>query len=280
MMTYIHINTRMAYTKTPEEVKLIAEGGKLLGEVLEKISLMVKPGISAWEIDQEAERLIIEAGGRPAFKGYRTRRSDPKFPSTICASVNDEIVHGIATKKKILKDGDIFSMDIGMQWPINSNKGEKGNGYFTDTALTVAVGTIPKKTQKLLQVTQASLFAGIEQMQIGNSIADIGKAIENYIKPHGYGIVRDLVGHGVGYSVHEDPRVPNYYDEELEDIIIKEGMVLAIEPMVTLGTHKVEVAEDDWTILSQDGSLSGHFEHTIVATKEGPHILTKRPSEK
>ncbi|EKE07330.1 MAG: hypothetical protein ACD_18C00119G0009 [uncultured bacterium] len=269
----------MSYIKKQEEIQFIIEGGKILGEILEKIAKMVRPNISAYEIDMEAERLIVEAGGRPAFKGYRTRKSDPPFPSTICASVNTEVVHGIATKDKILKEGDIFSIDIGMQYPLNCGLGKGGNGFFTDTALTVAVGDIPEKTKQLLNVTKKSLELAIEKCFVGNSIALIGKTIENYIDPQGYGIVRDLVGHGVGHEVHEEPRVPNYYDRDLESWKLEKNAVIAIEPMITMGDYHVETADDGWGILTIDNSLSAHFEHTIIITKDGPLVVTRRPSE-
>ena len=270
----------MAYIKSAEEIALITEGGAILGKILEKLAGMVKPGISAWELDQEAERMIKEAGGRPAFKGYRGRKSEPPFPSTICASKNEELVHGIATKEKILNDGDIFSIDIGMQYPIKCGKGENGNGFFTDTALTVAVGKIPEKTKQLLNVTKKCLEIGIVQAQVGNTVASIGKAIQDWVEPQGYGIVRDLVGHGVGHAVHEDPRVPNYYDKSLENYILREGVVIAIEPMVTIGDYHVITADDGWSISTADNSLCAHQEHTIVITKDGPMVVTRRPNEK
>jgi len=260
------------YVKKPAEVDEIIEGGKIMGEILEEISMLAKPGVSAWEIDKEAERMIRKAGGAPAFKGYKSRPSDPPFPSTICASINEEIVHGIATKEKILKDGDIFSIDIGMKYPADG-------GYFTDTALTLSVGGIPKDIQKLLDVTKKSLEIGIKQCVVGNTVADIGKAIEDYIKPYGYGIVRDLVGHGVGHAVHEEPRVPNFYDRSLEKWKLEPGVVIAIEPMITIGDYNIETAEDGWSISTIDKSLSAHFEHTIVITNGGPVVATRRPSE-
>jgi len=270
----------MSYIKQPQEIEKIITGGKILGEVLETISKMAKPGISAWEIDQEAERLIVKAGGKPAFKHFRSSRSEPPFPTTICASVNEEIVHGIATKDKILKAGDIFSIDIGMQWPVGSGEGQDGNGFFTDTALAVVVGNVPKETQKLLWATQEALEAGLEQCVIGNTVADVGRAVEDYVRSKGnYGIVRDLVGHGVGHAVHEEPRVPNYYDKNLEKWILQEGTVIAIEPMVTMGDYRIKTASDGWSISTVDDSLSAHFEHTVVITKEGPIVVTRRPAE-
>ncbi len=266
----------MSYVKKLEETKKIEEGGKLIGEILEKISKMVKPGISTWEIDQEAERLIKEIGGRPAFKNYKPRITDTPFPGTICASINNELVHGIPSKERILKEGDIFSMDIGMEYPLG-----KEQGYYTDTALTVPVGKLNKKTYELLNVTSEALEEGIVMCKPGNTIADIGRAIEDYVKSQGkYGIVRDLVGHGVGHKPHEEPAVPNFYAKELESWVLEPGVVIAIEPMITLGTHEVETAEDRWTILTADNSLNAHFEHTVIITEDEPIVATRRPSEK
>lgn len=270
----------MAYKKTQEEIRYIIDGGKILGEVLEKLENMAVPGVSTLAIDQKAEALIIEAGGRPAFKGYRGSKHDPKFPNTICASVNDEIVHGVSSEQKVLKDGDFFKIDIGMQWPVNSGLGEKGNGFFTDTALSIAVGTVDEKTKKLMEVTKESLEKGIEAVKVGGTIADIGRAVQDYVAPHGYGVVRDLVGHGVGHAVHEEPRVTNYYDRALEAWKIEPGVVIAIEPMITLGDYNIKVDEEDgWTIRTTDGSLAGHYEHTIAVTEDGPVVVTRRPGE-
>lgn len=268
----------MAYLKTKEEMKQIARGGKILGEILEKLSKAVKTGITTLEIDEMAEKLIVKAGGKPAFKGYRGRKSDPPFPTTICACVNEELVHGIARADQKLKKGDIFSIDIGMEW----------KGLFTDTAITVIVGddltsltkSVPEETKKLLGVTKEALEVGIKAAQPGNTVADIGRAIEQYVKSQGdYGIVRDLVGHGVGHHVHEDPRVPNYYDKEMERWILAPGVVIAIEPMIAIGHHAVETAEDGWTVRMSDKSLCAHFEHTIIITEKGNLAVTRRPSE-
>ncbi len=265
----------------PKEVQIkIIEGGKILGEVLEKISKMAQPGVSTGKIDKEAERLIKEAGGLPAFKGYGGDKHRQGFPCTVCVSRNHELVHGIARYTDILQEGDIFSMDIGMQWPRKCGEGENKNGYFTDTALTVAVGKIPGKTQDLMSVTKKALEIGIDKCKAGNKLSDIGEAIQDYVEPKGYGIVRDLIGHGVGYHVHEEPRVPNFYDSSLRRIILKPGMVLALEPMVTMGDYEVITAEDDWTIETADKSLCAHFEHTVIITDGEPIVVTRRPSEK
>jgi len=261
------------------------EGGKILGEILEKLAKMVKPGITSFEIDKMAEKLIIKAGGKPAFKGYKGRKNDPPFPTTICACVNEELVHGIARKDQKLKKGDIFSIDIGMEWPVgNSKKQETRNkqngGFFTDTAVTVIVGEVPEMTRELMRVTREALEVGIKAAQPGNKVADIGRAIEQYVKSQGdYGIVRDLVGHGVGHAVHEEPRVPNYYDKEMEGWVLEPGVVIAIEPMIAIGHHAIETAEDGWTVRMRDKSLCAHFEHTIVITKDGNMVATRRPAE-
>lgn len=265
--------------KTPEEIKLIKEGGEKMGRILENLALMCKPGVAVIDIDVAAEKMIIEAGGRPAFKGYKTKFADTAFPATICASINEELVHGIPKKGVVLKDGDIFTIDIGMEYP--APVPGKSRGYYTDTAVTVPIGKIPAKTRELLRVTQESLEEGIKAIKPGNTVADIGKAIENYIKSQGkYGITRDLVGHGVGHAVHEEPRIPNYYERNLEYIVLKPGMVIAVEPMVALGTWKVKTANDGWTIVTSDGSLCAHFEHTIIITKSGNIVATRRPGEK
>ena len=276
----------MSYIKTQSEIEQIIKGGKILGEILEKLGNMVKPGVSAWEIDQEAECLIKKAGGRPAFKGYQGKKTEPPFQSTICACINDELVHGIATKEKVFKNGDIFSIDIGMLWPSSTNHKSKiinqksVIGYYTDTAITVIVGSVPEKTKQLVNVTKKALEIGIAQCKVGNTVADIGRAIQDYIKPQGYGIVEDLVGHGVGHAVHEEPRVPNYYDKNMESWILEEGVVIAIEPMITIGDYHIKTADDGWGISTVDGSLCSHQEHTVVITKDRPIVVTRRPNEK
>lgn len=265
--------------KTSEEIKLIKKNGEIIGRILDDLAKMCKPGVEIFAIDKMAEKMIIEAGGRPAFKGHKTRFADTAFPGTICASLNNELVHGIPKPGVVLKDGDIFTIDIGMIYP--APVPGKTQGYYSDTAITVPVGKIPAKTRELLRVTQESLEAGISAIKPGNSVADIGRAVEDYIKSQGkYGIVKDLVGHGVGHAVHEAPSIPNYYDPALEYIKLKPGMVIAVEPMVSLGTWKVKTADDGWTIVMADGSLSAHFEHTIIITKTGHVVATRRPSEK
>lgn len=274
----------MSYIKKPGELGSIREGGRRMGEILEKLIAMVKPGVSAAELDSEAERLIRSAGGAPAFKGYRTRQSDSPFPGAICFSLNEDLVHGVPTKDKVIRNGDIVSIDIGMRWPAGIQKPESrirnSGGYFTDTAMTVAVGKIPEKTQKLVDVTREALEAGIRAARPGETVAVIGQTIESFVRSRGeYGIVRDLVGHGVGNAVHEEPRVPNYYDKALESWVLEPGVVIAIEPMITLGGWQVETDSDGWTVKTRDRSLSAHFEHTVIVTSDGPEVVTRRPGE-
>lgn len=265
------------YIKDKDAIQQIKKGGKILGSILQQLSMMSRVGVRLKDIDKKAENLIKKKGGRPAFKGYRTNLSDNPFPSTICASINYELVHASGKRDIKLKDGDIFSIDIGMEYPYK----KKFRGYYTDTALTVIVGTVDDKIQKLLYTTKNSLKAGIKAVKAGNSIADIGRAVENYVKSQGkYGIVRDLVGHGVGYEVHEEPRIPNFYDKHCNSFILKPGMVIAIEPMISLGTYKVATGPDGWAIEMADGSLSAHFEHTVIVTNNNPIVATMRRKEK
>lgn len=252
--------------KKPQEIAIIREGGHLLREILRFLAKMVKPGISTAQLEEKAGQLIGKAGGRPAFKHYHSKGEAP-FPSILCLSVDDEIVHAPSLPARVLSEGQIVGIDIGMEYPAM-------NGLYTDTAVTVPVGKVKKEVKKLLEVTERALQKGIKAIRPGKSIADIGRAIEDYVKIFGYGVVRDLVGHGVGYAVHEAPRIPNFFDPALSAVEIKEGMVLAIEPMITLGDWRVKTAVDGFTIKTADGSKAAHFEHTIVVTKSGGEVVT------
>lgn len=279
------------FVKSKKDIDNMIENGKRMGAILEQLADACKPGVSTWKIDALAEKLIIKAGGRPAFKGYRTHVADRPFPATICASLNDELVHGIPKKYVVLKDGDIFTIDIGMEYPWGdknekvkikklNDDGKATQGVISDTAITVAVGAIPDKTQKLLDVTRLALEEGIKAALPGNSVASIGKAVESYVKSQGkYSVVRDLVGHGVGHAVHEEPYIPNYYDKTLESMKLVPGMIIAIEPMISLGGYQVETMDDGWTIRMRDKSLCAHFEHTIIITNSGNIVATRRPGE-
>lgn len=256
----------MGPIKKPEEIKVIHEGGKKLAHILDTLASMAKPGIATIEIDRVAEKLIRECGGEPAFKGYRGYPAEPPFPTTICASVNNQLVHTPAGKY-VLQSGDILSIDIGMRYPAKT-------GFFTDMAVTVPVGEITPEAEKLISVTKRSLALGIEQVKPGNYIEDISRSIQGYVEGEGFSIVRQLVGHGVGYAVHEEPRVPNYVTPKQPKFKLEPGLVIAIEPMVNIGSHDIETLDDGWTVVTADGSLAAHFEHTVVVTKEGFEILT------
>ena len=257
--------------KTPQEIKTLQEGGKHLSAILDMVVAAVAPGVTTQELEIIAVREIHKVGGEPSFKDYKSHGDEVAFPTALCTSINEAVVHGPAIPGKTLRKGNIIGIDIGMRWPM----GKKGmKSLYTDMARTVPVGAIPKKTQELLQVTKASLAAGIAAAKIGGNIGDISAAIEAVITPHGFGIIRDLAGHGVGYAVHEDPRIPNYFDRRFAEIPLKKGMVLALEPMVALGDYHLNVLDDAWTIVTADRSLAAHFEHTIAVGKNGGEILT------
>lgn len=248
----------MITIKTPQEIKKLRQGGQILAKIIREVIRQIKPGISIFELDQLAEELIKKAGGRPSFKGFEG------YPTAACISINEEVVHAIPRKEKILKEGDIVGVDIGLEY----------EGLYTDMARTVAVGRISKKTNRLLKVTQKALAIGIKQVKPGQTTGDIGQAIQHYVEKHGFSVVRSLVGHGVGHQVHEEPRLPNF-GRKGEGEVLKEGMVLALEPMVNVGGSDVITKEDKWTIITADGSLSAHFEDTVAVTRQGAEILTK-----
>jgi len=276
----------MVYKKNSEEIRIIREGGKILSKILQEMMAEVKPGVSTLALENILVKRIKEAGGRPAFKDY-DMGDGIYFPSALCASINDEVVHGTAIPGRLLKSGDIIDLDIGMEWPVDSkvreqvkapvNKFSKDGGFYTDMCATVAVGKISQEAKKLLKITRECLDAGIKQAKLGNTLNDIGSAIQSIAEAHGYGVVRDLVGHGVGYLAHEDPNVFNYAipKKSSENLVLEVGMVIAIEPMINAGTWKVDVADNDFTIITADKSLSAHFEHTVAITENGPEILTK-----
>lgn len=248
--------------KTEEQIKKIREGGKILAKVLDKVAKKVAPGISTFELDKYAHDLIVEGGDIPAFLNYRPAGAPTPFPGTICISVNNEIVHGIPKKSKVLKEGDIVSLDLGLQH----------DGFFTDHAVTVPVGKISKKDEKLLEATKKALEIGIWAAIGGATVGDIGHAIESFVNEK-YGIVRELAGHGVGVRIHEDPYVPNYGKAGKGQRLIP-GMIIAIEPMLNIGGDEIIVAPDNWTIKTADGSKSAHFEHTILITEGDAEIIT------
>lgn len=252
----------MITIKSNREIELMAEAGRIVALAHRKVKEAIRPGISTYELDKIAENVIRENGATPSFKGYGG------FPGSICASVNEVVVHGIPKKSSILKNGDIISVDIGACY----------KGYHGDSAMTYPVGQISEARQKLLDVTLTSLFKGLEFAKPGNRLSDISHAIEQYAVSNGYGVVRDFTGHGVGSKLHEDPAIPNYGEKGCGPLLRK-GMTLAIEPMITAGKHYVRILSDDWTTVTIDKSDSAHFEHTIVITDNGYKILTTEEAE-
>lgn len=255
----------MIYIKTPEEISLIREGGKILAQILEDLGKAVKPGMKTIELDRLAESLVLKYGVVAAFKNYKPdfNSSDQDgYPASVCVSVNEEVVHGIPGNR-IMQEGDIVSLDMGILH----------KGYFTDAAITVGVGNISPDAQRLIDVTKKSFELGIDQAKAGNHLGDIGAAIQDYAESNGFSVVRDLVGHGVGKFIHEAPEIPNY-GKPGTGLEIEEGMVLAFEPMINAGSYKVKSLADGWTFVTQDKKNSAHFEHTVAITKNGPEIMT------
>jgi len=269
----------MITIKKPEEIETLREGGRRLASVLVEIAAAVKPGVSTSFLNRLAEQLIAEAGGEPSFKGYNPYGAKAAYPAALCVSINDEVVHAIPKHDRILAEGDIVGLDVGMWWPgeklkIKNEKLKMTRAMATDTAVTVCVGKISSQAEKLIRVTRESLTLGIKEICAGARIGDVGAAIQAHLEKNGFGVVRDLSGHGVGHAVHEDPFVPNF-GRRGEGLQLKEGMVLAIEPMATEGTWEVTLDEDEWAYRTADGKLAAHFEHTIAVTSSGCVVLTK-----
>ena len=249
--------------KTKEQIEILREGGALLASILSKVAKKAVPGVSTFELDEYAYKLIKESGGEPAFLNYKPEGVDIPYPASLCTSVNSEIVHGIPKKHVILKDGDIVSLDLGIKY----------KGLYTDHAVTVGVGKISKASQALLSDTHEALLVGIDAARGGNTVGDIGYAIEKFVA-HRYGIVRELSGHGVGVKIHEDPYVPNFGKKGKGEKLVP-GMVIAIEPMLNIGRASIAQDKDGYTIRTTDGTRSAHFEHTILITDAESDILTK-----
>ena len=252
----------MVRIKTPEDVALIRESAQIVGRCLEMLATKVKPGVSTMDLDRMAEEFIRDSGGEPAFKGYKG------YPASICASVNEEVVHGIPSPTRILRSGDVVSIDIGV----------RKNGWYGDAALTVPVGTIDADATRLLAATERALWKGIEQARPGGRLSDISAAIEQEAKRNGFSVVRALVGHGIGRALHEEPQVPNY-GRPGEGPRLQTGMVLAIEPMVNAGAADVVTLDDQWTVVTADRKLSAHFEHTVAIGADGPEVLSRVGSD-
>ncbi len=252
----------MIILKTPREIEIMREANRIVAQILERMGEMVKPGITTAELDKAADRMIRKVGAKPAFKGYRMRNNTP-YPACICASINEEIVHGIPGDR-VLKEGDIMGVDVGVVH----------KGFVGDAARTYAVGNISEEARSLLTVTRESLYRGIEKALPGNRLQDISAAVQEHVESNGFSVVRDFVGHGVGRNMHEPPQIPNYvmggWNPRLEP-----GMTLALEPMVNQGTWRIKLLKDRWTAVTADGLLSAHFEHSIAVTENGPLILSE-----
>src|SRR5271170_1476466 len=251
----------MVICKSPQELEKMYQAGQIVWGALEKMRTMVRPGVSTKELDEFAEDYTAEHHARPAFKGYRG------YPGSVCASINKEVVHGIPSPSRKLREGDILSMDFGVEL----------EGYFADAALTVPVGKIAPEREKLLRVTRESLDKAIEKVRLGNRLGDVSSAVQEWVEQNGFSVVREFVGHGIGTRMHEEPQVPNYGSPG-QGVRLQEGMVIAIEPMVNVGVPDVRLLDDEWTAVTADGSDSAHFEHTVAVTNNGPRILT-RPRE-
>lgn len=247
----------MVTLKSEREISLMRKAGAIVAQVLDEMIQLVQPGITTGELDKFAESRTKELKAIPAFKGYHG------FPASVCISLNDEVVHGIPSPKKVLKDGDIVGLDFGVIY----------DGWYGDSARTVGVGKISTDARQLIDVTRESLAKGIENCFEGSRLFDIGYAIQNYVEGFGYSVVREFVGHGIGRALHEEPQVPNYGPKG-KGLLLKVGMVLAIEPMINAGRHEVKILNDGWTAVTVDHSLSAHFEHTVAITPRGPEILT------
>lgn len=262
----------MIIIKTKKEIEIMRKGGKILAEIINKLAKEIAPGVSTEHLENMVCELIGKAGGRPSFKGYRSKRNAQAFPTALCVSINNEVVHAPALPSRELKLGDIVGLDLGMEHPFGKNI----NGYYTDMAYTIAVGKISKQASRLISTTKKSLELAIKQVKPGNTLSDIGGAIQDFVESNGFSVVRELVGHGVGTAVHEDPQVPNYkiVDDSFENIILKPGMAMAIEPMVNVGGWKIKTGKDGLTIMTADGELSAHFEHTVAVTDDGCEVLT------
>jgi methionyl aminopeptidase len=247
------------------ELEKLRRSGLLVYRILQDLKNMVSEGVTTQELEAAAEKMIADAGAKPAFKGYYTQAAGSKYPFVLCASVNEEVVHGMPSAKRKLRPGDIVSLDTGVLL----------DGYYGDSALTVAVGQVNDSVKRLLKVTEESLEMAIDRVRSGNRLFDICGTVEKHVVSNGFSVVREFVGHGIGTSLHEEPQIPNYVDRRGENPRLKPGMVLAIEPMVNAGQPETQVLSDKWTAVAKDGSYSAHFEHMVAVTDNGPWVLTR-----
>jgi methionyl aminopeptidase len=256
----------MIIYKSPDEIARMRRAGRIVAGTIDRVVAAVRPGVTTAQLDDVAEAYILEQGATPSFKGYGGAGSRPAFPASICTSLNEEIVHGIPSPKRVVVDGDILSLDFGAIW----------EGFHADSAVTVIVGEPPSaEAEKLVRVTEEALEAGISQIRPGGRLSDIGAAVQQVAEGAGFSVVREYVGHGIGRALHEEPQIPNY-GEPGRGVPLKPGLVIAVEPMVNVGGWETRVLADDWTVVTEDGSLSAHFEHTIALTEDGHEVLTAR----
>lgn len=254
----------MIYIRSKKEISAMREGGKILAQIVKELEKSLKPGVSTFDVDQLALKLMKERKVVSAFKNYGEEWGNP-YPGNICVSLNNEIVHGIGKKYRIIKDGDLVKIDAGIFH----------KGYATDMARTFIVGEGSEKTKKLVEVTEKSFWEGIGKLKEGEMLSAYSKAVQEFVEQNGFSVVRNLVGHGVGRELHEDPQIPNYYNKKFEDFELEEGMVLAMEPMVNAGTFETKIKGDGWTFVTRDGKLSAHYENTVAITKNGVDVLTQ-----
>ena len=255
----------MIVRRSSVELEKLRRSGLLVYEILQDLKNMVAAGVSTQELELATEKMISDAGAKPAFKGYYSQSSGTKYPYVLCVSVNEEVVHGMPSSRRKLKAGDIVSLDTGVQL----------DGYYGDSAITVAVGEVNDSVRRLLKVTEESLELAIDRVRSGNRLFDVCGTVEKHVVSHGFSIVREFVGHGIGTSLHEEPQIPNYVDRRGENPRLKPGMVLAIEPMVNVGKPETRVLPDRWTAVAKDGSYSAHFEHMVAVTENGPWVLSR-----
>jgi methionyl aminopeptidase len=255
----------MIIRKSPSELDKMRASGRLVAQILSELRKRVEPGISTHDLEVVAEKMVSDAGARAAFKGYYVPAAGKRYPCVLCTSINEEVVHGIPSRKRVLKEGDIVKIDIGVQL----------DGYYGDSATTVAVGKIAPETQRLMNVTREALERAIEQMRVGSKLFDVCGAVQQHVERNGFSVVREFVGHGIGTKLHEEPHVPNYVDPKVSNPRLRPGVVLAVEPMVCAGTPETRVLADRWTAVTVDGAPSAHFEHCVAVTEDGPWILTE-----
>lgn len=254
----------MIFLKSPHEIEIMRAANRIVSEILAELRERVTPGVSTGDLDRMAAELIRKKGARSAFKGYRMRNGSVPFPATICISLNDEVVHGIPSFQRIMREGDLISLDFGVIY----------RDFYGDAALTLAIGKVEARARRLLDTTAAALEAGIAEAQVGNRLGNVSAAIQERVEHEGFSVVREFVGHGVGRRLHEDPPVPNYGLRD-RGVRLREGMVIAIEPMVNEGSPEVALKSDGWTAVTRDGRLSAHFEHSVAVTEKGPEVLSR-----